>query len=574
MTLSAPHADTPVLSGMFTPKLLTVLREGYTLQHLRADVIAGATVAFVALPLSMAISIGSGAKPENGLYTSIVGGFLISALGGSRFQIGGPAAAFITLVATTTATYGLQGLMFATMMAGVVMLAIGYCRLGAYVKYIPHPVTIGFTAGIALTIAAGQLHDFLGLTLDNEPAAFAPKLQALWGALASVNPAAAAVSALCVAIFLLMRRLAPKFPGLIAVMALAAVVVWALKLPVETIGTRFGDVPSLPPLPHWPDFPIARLPELVPSAIALALLGSIESLLSAVVADGMTGRRHRSNCELVAQGYANIACGLFGGICATGTVARTATNVRSHAHGPVSGMLHAIFLLFFMMAAAPLMKLIPLVALAAVLIIVAWNMVERSQIAAILRLDRAETVVLAATFLLTLFRDLTSGIVVGVALGSLLFMHRMARSVEVTQNEDFDDDDRDDSQEPRGPYETSDSDDTLVYRVAGPFFFGAAGTVAEVLERIGQTPKNFIVDFSAVPFIDVTGVEAMAGVVRKASASGARVAFAGANASVASALRLNGMTPDKVDYCATVAGARAMTATAARDGLAKSLPEG
>ena len=494
-------ALSPTFSEMFTPKFVTVLREGYSAANLRSDVIAGLTVAVVALPLSMAIAIGSGGKPENGLYTSIVGGFLISALGGSRFQIGGPAAAFITLVATTTETFGIGGLMLATMMAGTLMLAIGYLRLGTYIKYIPHPVTIGFTSGIALIILAGQLHDFLGLKIDREPAAFLPKLKTLWSAADSLNVSTVAVGSLCIAIILVLRKYAPRFPGLIVAIIVAALLTWGLSLPVETIGSRFGGVPSLPPVPAWPDFPLSRIAELVPAAIAIALLGSVESLLSAVVADGMTGRRHRSNCELVAQGYANIACGLFGGMCATGTIARTATNVRAHAHGPMAGMFHSIFLLAFMLLAAPLMRHIPLAALAAVLLTVAWNMVEKSQIAAIFRHDRGEASVLAATFLLTVFRDLTEGIVVGVTMGSILFMHRMAQLVEVTTHQQILDEDRGDFSDPnRSAYLAADTDDIVVYRIAGPFFFGAAGTVSEVLERLGQTPKAFVLDLSAVIF--------------------------------------------------------------------------
>ncbi len=560
MTSIADSGNTvraPSFSEMFTPKLVTVWREGYTLANLRSDAIAGLTVAVVALPLSMAIAIGSGAKPENGLYTSIVGGFLISALGGSRFQIGGPAAAFITLVATTTEAFGLQGLMIATMMAGLLLLAVGYLRLGTYIKYIPHPVTIGFTAGIGVIIFAGQLHDFLGLKIDREPAAFLPKLAVLWSAIPTYNVATLAIGAACVAIILSMRKLAPRFPGLIVAIGLAALVTWGFSLPVETIGTRFGGVPGLPPLPAWPDFPLARVPELVPVAIAFAMLGSVESLLSAVVADGMTGRRHRSNCELVAQGYANIACGLFGGICATGTIARTATNIRSNAHGPVSGMLHSVFLLLFMLLAAPLMKHIPLAALAAVLLTVAWGMVEKSQIAAILRHDRGETAVLAATFFLTVFRDLTEGIAVGVTLGSILFMHRMAQLVEVTTHQQIIDQDQGDySGRERTAYEGVDESGVLVYRIAGPFFFGAAGAVSEVLERIGQTPRAFILDLSAVPFIDATGVEALGAFVKKAKKAGAKVLLAGVAPGVARTLQ-HGELSDGVAWCDTVEAARA-----------------
>ena len=432
---SGDLARKPTFSELFTPKLVTVLREGYGAAGLKTDALAGMTVAIVALPLSMAIAIGAGAKPENGLYTAVVGGFLISALGGSRFQIGGPAGAFIVLMGTIIERFGLSGLFMATIMAGFLMLAAGYLRLGAYVKYIPHPVTVGFTAGIGVIIFAGEIKDHFGLTLDHEPGPLIPKLAALAHAAPTINLWATGVTALCLGLILGLKRRNPAFPGLLIAVGAAALLTFIFDLPVETIGSKFGGVPRSLPWPHLPDFPLSDIPELIPSAVAIAVLGSIESLLSAVVADGMTGRRHRSNCELVAQGYANIASAFFGGVCATGTIARTATNVRAHAKGPASGMLHAVFLLLFMVIAAPVASYIPLAALAAVLATVAWNMVERSQIALILRHDRGEAVVLLATFLLTVFRDLTEGIAVGVTLGAILFMHRMAQLVPVTSHQ-------------------------------------------------------------------------------------------------------------------------------------------
>jgi len=310
---SGDLARKPTFGDLFTPKLVTVLREGYGAAGLKTDAIAGLTVAIVALPLSMAIAIGAGAKPENGLYTAVVGGFLISALGGSRFQIGGPAGAFIVLMATTIERFGLSGLFMATIMAGVLMLAAGYLRLGAYVKYIPHPVTVGFTAGIGVIIFASEIKDLFGLTLDHEPGPLVPKLAALWQAAPTINLWATGVTALCLALILGLKRWNPSFPGLLIAVTTAALLTFLFDLPVETIGSKFGGVPRSLPWPQWPDFPLSRIPELIPSAVAIAVLGSIESLLSAVVADGMTGRRHRSNCELVAQGYANIASAFFGG---------------------------------------------------------------------------------------------------------------------------------------------------------------------------------------------------------------------------------------------------------------------
>ena len=544
-------------SDLFTPKLVTVLREGYGAAGLKTDAIAGLTVAIVALPLSMAIAIGAGAKPENGLYTAVVGGFLISALGGSRFQIGGPAGAFIVLMATTIERFGLPGLFMATIMAGFLMLAAGYLRLGAYVKYIPHPVTVGFTAGIGVIIFASEIKDLFGLTADHEPGPLIPKLAALWQAAPTINPWATGITALCLTLILGLKRWNPNFPGLLIAVTTAALLTFLLGLPVETIGSKFGGVPRSLLWPQWPDFPLSRIPELIPSAVAIAVLGSIESLLSAVVADGMTGRRHRSNCELVAQGYANIASAFFGGLCATGTIARTATNVRAHARGPVSGMLHAVFLLLFMIIAAPLATYIPLAALAAVLATVAWNMAERSQIALILRHDRGEAAVLLATFLLTVFRDLTEGIAVGVTLGAILFMHRMAQLVEVTSHQHWIEEDMGDAVAPRPPYTPGEGNaDILAYRIAGPFFFGAASTVAGVLDEIGARPKAFILDLSAVPLADGAGAQALIGFATKATRAGAKVYVAGAAPQVAETLVACGLGTNLVAYAQDIAEAR------------------
>ncbi len=408
----------------FTPKLFTVLREGYGAVQLRADAIAGLTVAIVALPLSMAIAIASHATPAAGLYTAIIGGFLISALGGSRYQIGGPAGAFIVLVAGIIDTYGFDGLLLATLMAGMMMLVAGLLRFGNLVKYVPHPVIVGFSAGIATIIFASQLKELGGLTLvEAEPAEIIPKLAALFNALPSLNLAAVAVATLSIAIIVVQRKYKPAWPGFLIAVLLASILGAMLSLPVETIATRFGGIPHGLPAPFVPEITQARLWQLLPSAISLAVLGSIESLLSAVVADTMKGRRHRSNAELVAQGIANMGSALFGGITATGTIARTATNVRAGAHGPVSGILHAAFLLAFMMIAAPLAGYIPLAALAGILAVVAWNMFEKTEVAHLLK-AWPTAIVLLVTLFLTVFRDLIEGIAAGMALYYVLWAVR------------------------------------------------------------------------------------------------------------------------------------------------------
>lgn len=534
-------------SETFTPKLISMLREGYRLRHFQADVVAGLTVAVVALPLSMAIAIGSGAKPEHGLIASVVAGFLISALGGSRHQIGGPAGAFIVLVASIIETHGYQGFLAATMMGGALMLGLGYLRLGGFIKYIPHAVTVGFTAGIGVIILVGEIKDFLGLRLDHEPSSVAARLLALWRAADAIDLHATAVAGGCLALILALRRLAPRFPGMLAAVTLAAFCTWAFGLPVETIGTKFGGIPSALPAPALPDVTWARLPDLLPAAVAIALLGGLESLLSAVVADGMTGRRHRSNCELVAQGWANIASALFGGLCATGTIARTATNIRAHAHGPVAGMLHAVFLLAFMLVAAPLARWIPLPALAAVLVVVAWNMVEKEQIRAILRSDKGEAAVLLTTFAVTVFRDLTEGIMIGVVLGALLFMHRMATLVDVGTRRARDDD---------AALATAAGDgDVVVFHVNGPLFFGAAAKVAQTLDQIETPPRAYILDLSGAPLVDASGAHALAGFAAKARQQEARILIAGASHAAARALRHAGLGGADVVYAASISAA-------------------
>lgn len=428
----ARRAAKPAFSAAFTPKLVTVLREGYGAAELRADAAAGLTVAIVALPLSMAIAIASGATPAMGLITAIVGGFLVSALGGSRLQIGGPAGAFIVLVAGTAQQHGIDGLILATMLAGLLLVGAGLLRLGAYVKFIPYPVTLGFTAGIAAIIFVSQLTALLGLTLSGpEPGPVLEKIDAIWAALPTLNPSAAALALATALAIVAIRRLRPAWPAMLIAVGGAGLVATVLGLPVETIDSRFGGVPRLPPAPSLPEISFEKIAAVAPNALAFALLGAVESLLSAVVADGMSGNRHRSNCELVAQGAANIGSAIFGGFCVTGTIARTATNVRSGAHGPIAGILHALFLLLFMLIAAPLAGYLPLAALAGLLAVVAFDMIERPAIRAILGSSRGESLVMAATFALTVFRDLTEAIVVGCAIGSVLFIHRMSEMAAV-----------------------------------------------------------------------------------------------------------------------------------------------
>jgi sulfate permease, SulP family len=550
------RTDQPTFGELYAPKLITVLREGYGATDLRADVMSGLTVAIVALPLSIAIA--SGVTPDRGLYTAVIGGFIVSLLGGSRFQIGGPAGAFIVLVALTVERHGVEGVILATAMAGVFLVAAGLLRLGTYIKFIPYPVTVGFTAGIAVIIFASQLRDLLGITLTTrEPGEFIPKLEALAHALHTISFPAVAVAAVSIAIIVGLRRLRPHWPGILIAVAVAALAAWALSLPVETIGSRFGGIPRQLPWPALPPFSLEKVSAVLPDAIAFALLGAIESLLSAVVADGMTGRRHRSNCELVAQGLANIGSALFGGICVTGTIARTATNVRAGAHGPISGMLHSVFLLLFMLIAAPLASYIPLAALASVLVVVAWNMAEKQEFVTLIRSSRGDATVLLATFLLTIFRDLTEGILVGFALGAVLFINRMAQMTGIETETPLVSYDKADGDDGRVPYDShlAVDPDVLVYRISGAFFFGAASTVSAVLSGLADTGKAFVVDFAAVPFLDSTAANAMSQVAAKAKRQGIRLYITGASPTVRRALLTHGVRPPRAKFRETIARA-------------------
>ncbi|MDQ7260172.1 SulP family inorganic anion transporter [Paracoccus sp. PS-1] len=537
----------PGFAPLFTPKLITVLREGYGAAQLRADALAGLTVAIVALPLSMAIAIASGASPAQGLYTAIVGGFLVSALGGSRYQIGGPAGAFIVLVAGIVAQHGMSGLILATFLSGLMLVAIGLLRLGTFIKFIPFPVTVGFTAGIAVIIFTSQLKEIFGLSLAHEPGELVEKIPALWQARASLSPMALAIALGTIAVILGLKRARPHWPGMLIAVALAAGFTAATGADVATIGSRFGGIPSSLPAPALPELSLDRVLSLLPAALSLTLLGAIESLLSAVVADGMTGRRHRSNCELVAQGVANMGSALFGGICVTGTIARTATNVRAGAHGPVAGMLHALFLLGFMLLAAPLASYIPLAALAGVLAVVAWNMIEKPAIAILLRSGWGEAAVLLVTFGLTIFRDLTEAIVVGLALGSVLFIQRMSQAVGV---EALVGADTADSAQPRP--DQPQPRDVVVYRISGALFFGATASIGSVLDRIQDGFRVLVVDFSAVPFLDSTGANMIEGLAHKAQRRGIALWLTGTSRDIRRVLLTHGLRRPLARYAPTV----------------------
>jgi sulfate permease, SulP family len=408
--------DGSATAHFYRPKLVTVMAEGYNFVSFRKDLIAALTVAVVALPLSMAIAVASGVSPERGLYASVIGGFLVSALGGSRFQIGGPAGAFIVLVSVTVARFGIDGLLLTVLLSGLMLTLIGLSRLGALIRYVPHAVAVGFTCGIAVTIFASQIKDLGGLTLSGiEPGPIFPKIAMLGQALPTLNPSALCVGAGSAGLIFALRRWLPTWPGMLIAVVAASVGAVLLNLPIETIGSHFGGISQSLPTPRFPLMTMSRLLEILPTAFSFTLLGGVESLLSAKVADGMTGRKHRYNMELVAQGIANVISALFGGISVTGTIARTATNIRAGAVSPFAGMMHAGFVLIFMAVAAPLASFIPLSALAGVLVVVCWNMAEKKEFFDLLR-DWRTAAVLLATFGLTIAKDLTFGIVTGCIL--------------------------------------------------------------------------------------------------------------------------------------------------------------
>ncbi|MBN2907552.1 MAG: STAS domain-containing protein [Rhodobacteraceae bacterium] len=540
-------------STQFLPKIVSVMAEGYGLRALRADLVAGLTVAVVALPLSLAIAIASGVPPDRGLITAIVGGFLVSLLGGSRFQIGGPAGAFIVLVMATVQRHGLDGLALATFLSGMMLMAAGALRLGGFVKYIPYPVTVGFTAGIGVIILISQMRPFLGLELAGpEPGPVLEKLPALWSALPTLGILDLLMGLGSFGLILGLRRVAPRFPGMLAAIALAGLTVWLLKLPVPTIGSAYGGIASGLPTPALPTFTLAKVRAVLPDAMAFTLLGAIESLLSAVVADSMTGRRHRSNAELVGQGVANMAAACFGGFCVTGTIARTATNVRAGAHGPVAGMIHALTLLVMVLLLAPLASAIPLAALAGVLVSVALHMVDIRAIVTLARTSRAEVVVLLATLGMTVLRDLTEAIVTGLALGSLVFMHRMAQMGGVdTMMDETDTESR--------PEDRGQTRQTVVLRLTGAYFFGSAPVIENVLDRIAARPRHLILDLADVPLLDMTGAHSLTGFIRKTLGLGMQVTLAGPRPQHMEMLRAAGL-PAEAQTAPDVGAARALLA--------------
>lgn len=497
--------------SVFTPKLFTTLKS-YTKELFIKDLTAGVIVAIIALPLSIALGIASGVTPEQGLFTAIIAGFLISMLGGSRVQIGGPTGAFMVIVYGIVMEFGMNGLITATLMAGVMMMAMGFFRLGSIIKFIPYPITAGFTTGIAVTIFTSQIKDFLGLQLEHNPAEFLEKVSVYAEHIDTVNWGSVIIGALSLAILIFWPKVSRKVPGSLIALIVATIVVQAAGMDVATIGSTFGELSSKIPTPQIPSLSLPEMRMLIGPAFTIAILGSIESLLSAVVADGIIGSKHRSNMELVAQGVANIASGLFGGIPATGAIARTVANIKNGGSTPVAGMVHAVVLLLIMLLFMPLAKMIPLAALAAILIIVAYNMSDWREFVEYFHAPKSDLLVLLTTFFITVIFDLVLAIEIGMVLAAFLFMKRMSDVAEVNAVVLDSGEETDQDTESRGRAGLSFREGltlpkgVIAYEINGPFFFGAADKFMDNLSDLDAHAKAVLLIMTRVPAMDATAL--------------------------------------------------------------------
>jgi SulP family sulfate permease len=506
---------------MFKPKLFDTLKS-YSYRQFNKDLMAGLIVGIVAIPLAIAFGIASGVSPEKGLYTAIIAGFIISALGGSRVQIGGPTGAFIVIVYGIVQAHGVNGLIIATFIAGVMLIIMGFARLGAVIKFIPHPLITGFTSGIALIIFSSQVKDFLGLNMGAVPADFLTKWKIYFQHIGSINIYAVLIAAATAIIISLWSKITYKIPGSLIAILVSTLAVQLLHLPVDTIGSRYGHIPSTLPSPVMPDLDFETIKNLVQPAFTIALLGGIESLLSAVVADGMIGGNHRSNMELVAQGTANIFSSLFGGIPATGAIARTATNVKNGGRTPVAGIVHSITLLIVMLFAGKWAALIPMATLSGILVVVAYNMSEWENFRAVFKGSKSDVAVLLTTFFLTVLIDLTVAIEIGMVLAAFLFMRKMIQFSDVSLlTKDIDDKGNEKDDDSVANY--SIPAEAEVFEITGPLFFGAAYKFKDAIRIIEATPKVLILRMRQVPMIDATGIKTIREVYNESKKRGTRL---------------------------------------------------
>lgn len=520
----------------FEPKFITVLKEGYSLKIFREDLFAGIIVGIVALPLSIAFAIASGVKPEQGLITAVVAGFLISAFSGSRVQIGGPTGAFIVVIYGIVQQYGYEGLAVATIMAGFMLILLGLLRMGDVIKYIPYPVTVGFTSGIAVIIFTTQIKDFFGFPIPSMPEHFIQKWIVFSQYLPSVNIQSLFIGLLTIVIVLYWRKITDRLPGPLIAIVLTTAIVQLFHWPIDTIGSRFGTVSNHFPMPHLPHISMDLIIKMSHPALTIALLAGIESLLSAVVADGMTGRRHRSNMELMAQGIANIVSPIFGGIPATGAIARTATNIKNGGKTPIAGIIHAITIMLIFIFFGKWASMIPMATLAGILIVVAYHMSEMHLFIRLFKGPKSDILVLLCTFLLTVLVDLTVAIEVGVILAAFLFMRRM---IEVSSIKSFSEDE--DILDPEGIHREDVPEGIEIFEINGPFFFGAADKFKDTLVQLKKRPRVLILRLRFVPAIDATGLSALEELLRKAKKSNMEILFSGVHAQPLHALKNAGI---------------------------------
>jgi SulP family sulfate permease len=522
----------------FVPKLATTMRT-YTRQQFVADSTAGLIVGIVALPLSIAFAIASGVGPQAGLYTAIIAGAIVALLGGSRVQVAGPTGAFVVIIYGIVQQYGVAGLTVATVMAGVILIALGVARLGGAIKFIPHPVVTGFTSGIALIIFTGQLRDYLGLVVSNMPAGFLPQVERIAESLPTSNGWAPLVATASMLTVVFWPRVTTKVPSPFVAILWTTALVNLLHLPVETIGSRFGVIDASFPVPQVPALSLERVRGLVGPAFAIAMLGGIESLLSAVVADGMIGGRHRSNMELVAQGVANVVTPMFGGIPATGAIARTATNIRSGGRTPVAALVHSATLLLVTLFVGSWVALIPMATIAGILVVVAYHMSEWHTFRAMLRAPRSDVAVLLVTFGLTVFVDLTVALGVGMVLANFLFMRKMAEVTEIRVVTEMFADDEEGAAAGLGPMRPPDG--VEVYEIDGPFFFGAAETFKETIAALARPPRVLVLRMRKVGLLDATGLALLRDLARKGAGGGFTLVLSELPPQPLQALRSSGL---------------------------------
>ena len=513
----------------FVPVFFEVIRN-YSLALFKKDLFAGITVGIVAVPLALAFAIASGATPSQGIFTAVIAGFFISFLGGSRYQIGGPTGAFVIIIYGIIAQHGYDGLIIATIMAGIILICLGIARVGSFIKFIPYPVTTGFTAGIGVVIFSSQIQDFLGLTYKETSPEFVDKWISIFSNLSTINISSAAIGAGTVIIILIIRKMSTNIPSHVVAIVISTAACFLLGLNAETIGDRFGTINAVFPSFTVPEVTIEKIRALFPAAITIALLAGIESLLSAVVADGMTGSHHKSNTELIGQGAANILSGFFGCIPATGAIARTATNVRAGGVTPLSGITHAVFLCLFILFFSFLIEIIPMAALAGVLLVVSVDMMGIKNMANLLSSPKSDVVVLLTTFILTIVIDLTAAVQVGVVLAALLFMKRMSDVTSMGKiNFDVSEKTAKNIADPDATSNKEIPEGVEVYEINGPFFFGVADMLINTLEHIGKTPKVFILRMRNVPAIDATGEHALENFYNTCKKAGTQLVLSGVN---------------------------------------------